>query len=44
MFSGTDDVWGNGNGTNRETGCVDALFVAQTETADAVARGSAATA
>jgi hypothetical protein len=22
-FSGPDDVWGNGNGTNRETGCVD---------------------
>jgi zinc metalloprotease ZmpA len=30
-FSGPDDVWGNGNATNRETGCVDALFVAQTE-------------
>lgn len=30
-FSGTDDVWGNGNGTSRETGCVDALFAAQTE-------------
>jgi hypothetical protein len=28
-FSGTDDVWGNGNGTNRETGCVDALYAAQ---------------
>jgi Zn-dependent metalloprotease len=31
VFSGTDDVWGNGNATNRETGCVDALFGAQTE-------------
>ncbi len=30
-FSGADDVWGNGNATNRETGCVDALFGAQTE-------------
>jgi len=30
-FSGTDDNWGNGNATNRETGCVDALFTAQTE-------------
>jgi Zn-dependent metalloprotease len=30
-FSGPDDVWGNGNATNRETGCVDALFTAQTE-------------
>jgi Zn-dependent metalloprotease len=30
-FSGPDDVWGNGNATNRETGCVDALFGAQTE-------------
>ncbi|WP_374457087.1 M4 family metallopeptidase [Nocardioides sp.] len=28
-FSGTDDVWGNGNATNRETGCVDALYAAQ---------------
>src|SRR5262249_54822543 len=25
-FSGSDDVWGNGVGTNRETGCVDALY------------------
>jgi len=31
IFSGPDDVWGDGNGTRRETGCVDALFVAQTE-------------
>jgi len=30
-FSGPDDAWGNGNATNRETGCVDALFGAQTE-------------
>jgi Zn-dependent metalloprotease len=30
-FSGPDDVWGNGDATNKETGCVDALFVAQTE-------------
>jgi len=30
-FSGPDDVWGNGNATSRETGCVDALFGAQTE-------------
>jgi Zn-dependent metalloprotease len=30
-FSGTDDVWGNGNATNRETGGLDALFAAETE-------------
>jgi hypothetical protein len=30
-FSGPDDVWGNGNATSRETGCVDALFAAQAE-------------
>jgi zinc metalloprotease ZmpA len=30
-FSGPDDVWGNGIGTNRETGCVDALYGAETE-------------
>jgi Zn-dependent metalloprotease len=30
-FSGPDDSWGNGNATSRETGCVDALFTAQTE-------------
>ena len=30
-FSGPDDVWGNGVGTNRETGCVDALYGAETE-------------
>ena len=28
-FTGTDDLWGNGNATNRETGCVDALYAAQ---------------
>lgn len=31
VFSGPDDLWGNGNGTNRETGCVDAFFAAQTQ-------------
>jgi Zn-dependent metalloprotease len=30
-FTGSDDTWGNGNATSRETGCADALFVAQTE-------------
>ncbi|MGR6319450.1 M4 family metallopeptidase [Micromonospora soli] len=30
-FSGSDDVWGNGTATNKETGCVDAFFGAQTE-------------
>ncbi|SCL29137.1 Zn-dependent metalloprotease [Micromonospora rhizosphaerae] len=30
-FTGSDDVWGNGTATNKETGCVDALFAAQTE-------------
>ncbi|SEP51022.1 M4 family metallopeptidase [Amycolatopsis saalfeldensis] len=30
-FSGPDDHWGTGNATSRETGCVDALFAAQTE-------------
>ena len=28
-FSGPDNVWGNGTGTSRETGCVDAFYVAQ---------------
>jgi Zn-dependent metalloprotease len=28
-FTGPDDVWGNGNGTNRETGCVDAFYSAE---------------
>ncbi|MEU5694121.1 M4 family metallopeptidase [Actinosynnema sp. NPDC020468] len=31
VFSGPDDNWGNGSTTNKETGCVDALFAAQTE-------------
>lgn len=31
IFTGPDDLWGNGIGTDRETGCVDALFAAQTE-------------
>jgi Zinc metalloprotease (elastase) len=31
VLTGTDDVWGNGNGTNIETGCVDALFTVQHE-------------
>jgi Zn-dependent metalloprotease len=30
-FTGPDDVWGNGTATVRETGCVDALFAAETE-------------
>ncbi|HWU22188.1 MAG TPA: M4 family metallopeptidase [Nocardioides sp.] len=32
-FTGTDDVWGNGVASNKETGCVDALFVEKTENA-----------
>ena len=32
VFTGPDDAWGNGDATNRETGCVDALFGVQTET------------
>jgi Zn-dependent metalloprotease len=31
VLTGTDDVWGNGNGTAIETGCVDALFSVQRE-------------
>ncbi len=31
VLSGSDDVWGNGVGSNRETGCVDALFDLKTE-------------
>jgi Zn-dependent metalloprotease len=31
VFSGSDDVWGNGVGSSRETGCVDALFDLETE-------------
>jgi zinc metalloprotease ZmpA len=30
-FTGPDDNWGNGNATNRETGCVDSLYGAQGE-------------
>jgi Zn-dependent metalloprotease len=30
-FSGTDDVWGNGVATSRETGCVDAFYAAEQE-------------
>jgi zinc metalloprotease ZmpA len=30
-FSGPDDIWGNGVGTNIETGCVDAFYGAETE-------------
>ncbi|WP_414935646.1 M4 family metallopeptidase [Amycolatopsis sp. cmx-11-51] len=30
-FSGPDDNWGNGSGTDLETACVDALFGVQTE-------------
>ncbi|MFI9012091.1 M4 family metallopeptidase [Actinosynnema sp. NPDC053489] len=31
VFSGPDDSWGNGSATSKETGCVDALYAAQTE-------------
>jgi Zn-dependent metalloprotease len=30
-FTGSDDAWGNGDATNKETGCVDGLFALQTE-------------
>ncbi|GHJ47676.1 hypothetical protein Cs7R123_50180 [Catellatospora sp. TT07R-123] len=30
-YTGTDDAWGNGSGTNLETGCVDALYAVQRE-------------
>ncbi|MFI7057964.1 M28 family peptidase [Streptosporangium canum] len=30
-YTGTDDAWGNGSGTNLETACVDALYAAQRE-------------
>jgi Zn-dependent metalloprotease len=30
-FTGTDDVWGNGSATDRETGCVDAFYAAEKE-------------
>ena len=31
VLTGTDDVWGNGNGTVIETGCVDGLYAVQRE-------------
>lgn len=31
ILTGADDVWGNGNGTSIETGCVDALYSVQHE-------------
>ncbi|GAA1828739.1 M4 family metallopeptidase [Luedemannella flava] len=30
-YTGTDDSWGNGSGTNLEAACVDAMFAAQKE-------------
>jgi Zn-dependent metalloprotease len=30
-YTGPDDSWGNGTATDRETGCVDAMFSSQTE-------------
>jgi Zn-dependent metalloprotease len=30
-FTGSDDTWGNGSGTNLETACVDALYAVQRE-------------
>ncbi|NUR70395.1 MAG: Leupeptin-inactivating enzyme 2 [Hamadaea sp.] len=30
-YTGTDDSWGNGSGTNLETACVDALYAVQRE-------------
>src|SRR4029079_13583585 len=30
-FTGTDDNWGNGSKTDRETGCVDAMYVEDQE-------------
>jgi hypothetical protein len=30
-FTGTDDTWGNGDATNRETGCADAYYAADQE-------------
>lgn len=32
-FSGTDDLWGNGVATSKETGCVDAFFATQVQKA-----------
>jgi Zn-dependent metalloprotease len=31
IFTGTDNAWGNGSGTDLETGCVDTLYSVQTE-------------
>ncbi|MEV7091371.1 M4 family metallopeptidase [Amycolatopsis sp. NPDC051045] len=31
VYSGPDDNWGNGSGTDLETGCVDVLYSVQTE-------------
>ncbi|WP_439376803.1 M4 family metallopeptidase [Amycolatopsis lexingtonensis] len=31
VYSGPDNTWGNGSGTDLETGCVDTLFGSQTE-------------
>ncbi|GIG62899.1 hypothetical protein Lfu02_72710 [Longispora fulva] len=31
VFTGTDDAWGNGDGTSKETGCVDGMYSAQQE-------------
>jgi zinc metalloprotease ZmpA len=33
IFSGPDNSFGSGSGTDRETGCADALYVAQTQNA-----------
>lgn len=33
IFSGSDNVWGTGVGTNKETACVDALYAAQKQKA-----------
>ncbi|GAA1583841.1 M4 family metallopeptidase [Actinoplanes couchii] len=33
IFSGSDNVWGNGVGTSKETACVDALYAAQKQKA-----------
>ena len=35
-FTGTDDAWGNGSGTDRETGCVDAFYSAEKDAPDAL--------
>jgi Zn-dependent metalloprotease len=32
VYTGTDNVWGNGSGTNLETACVDVLYAAGKET------------